>query len=247
MIIDDEPLARLQLRALLEEEPDIRILGEAGHLQEAIPAIKQLQPDLLFLDIKMRGGGGFEILANLSDPPAAIFVTAHDDFAIRAFEVHALDYLLKPVSPTRLREAIRRVKDQPSKALPAFEEEDLAFVPLGSSGQFAAVRDILFIKASGHYSEICCVGQKKRIVRQAFREWSDRLPPALFSQLDRGLIVNLSQLSSFTASSIGAEVLFSGSDEHLEIGNTAAKRLRKLLSSRGLSPINGHTDTDDTW
>lgn len=229
LIVDDESLARAQLRALLEEVDAIEIAGEAANLQEALAAIANHQPDLVFLDIKMRGGGGFEILDRLEDPPAVIFVTAHDHFAVRAFEVNALDYLLKPVSLERLKVAIDKFRQQPAAAnLPALQNDDLAFIRLGSSGQFTAVQDILFIRSNGHYSEVCCANSPIRLVRQSFRSWLTRLPEAMFAQLDRGLIVNRTRIKRFIANSKGAEVFFDGHDELVDVGSTASRRLREL-------------------
>jgi two-component system, LytTR family, response regulator len=232
LIVDDEPLARAQLRAMLEGESGIQVLGEAGHFNEAVAAIRSLKPDLVFLDIKMRGGGGFEILEALEYPPAIVFVTAHDDFAIRAFEVNALDYLLKPVAAERLRATLERIREQSAPAASALEESDLAFIPLGASGHFAAVRDILYIRSSGHYSEVVLSNASKRLVRQPFRDWVERLPATHFSQLDRSLIVNLGRIVSCSHASRSAAIIFEGSSEALSVGHAAAKRLRELLPQR---------------
>jgi two-component system, LytTR family, response regulator len=229
LIVDDEPLARAQLRAMLEMEPGIHVLGEAGHFKEAVATIRSLKPDLVFLDIKMRGGGGFEILEALEHPPAVVFVTAHDDFAIRAFDVNALDYLLKPVSPERLRATLERIREQSAPSAHALEEDDLAFIPLGASGHFAAVRDILYLRSSGHYSEVILANASKRLVRQPFRDWVERLPASRFSQLDRSLIVNLARIISCSHTSRSAVIVFEGSSETLSVGHAAAKRLRELL------------------
>lgn len=229
LIVDDEPLARAQLRAMLEAEPGVHVLGEAGHLKEAVSAIGALRPDLVFLDIKMRGGGGFEILDALENPPAVVFVTAHDDFAVRAFEVNALDYLLKPVAPERLRASLGRIRQSSARPVSALEEGDLAFIPLGASGHFAAVRDILYICSSGHYSEVVLANGSRRLVRQPFRDWADRLPASLFSQLDRGLIINLGRVAGCTQATRSAVLTFDGVAETLTVGHAASRRLRELL------------------
>jgi len=229
LIIDDEPLARLQLRALLEEEPDIHILGEAGNINDAVPAIKRLQPNLLFLDIKMRGGGGFELLHALETPPPVIFVTAYSDFAVRAFEVNAVDYLLKPVAPDRLRSALDRVRNYPDEANAALHDMKADLMQLGTSGHFASMRDILFIRANGHYSEVALTNGSTRLVRQPFREWSARLPEKTFVKLDRGLIVNLARIKSCAHASRSVEIVFNDHISRLKAGSAAAKRLAELL------------------
>ena len=117
VIADDEPLARERLRTLLATEPDLEVIGECVNGREAIAAVKKQRPDLLFLDIQMPEVDGFQALAQLAAPlPAVIFVTAFDEHAVKAFEVHALDYLLKPFKPARLRAAIARARDWPKRS-----------------------------------------------------------------------------------------------------------------------------------
>lgn len=231
LLVDDEPLARRQLRALLESHGDIEILGEAGGVEAAIEAADRLRPQLLFLDIQMRGRDGFEVLAGLREPPAVIFVTAHDEHALRAFEVNAVDYLLKPVDEARLSRAIAKVHDrsgQPPEG-GALAEDDRALLPLGASGHFVAVGDILFVEADGHHCRIGLAGGVIRMVRQAFRSWVERLPATLFEQLDRGLIVNRRRIRAFERGGAGGSVSMDGAETPLEIGASAAKRLEDLL------------------
>jgi two-component system LytT family response regulator len=119
MIVDDEPLARRELRRLLAEFPWVEIIGEAGNIAEAARAIEADAPELLFLDIKMPGGSGFDLLAKLEHVPRVIFTTAYDDHAVQAFEVNALDYLLKPIEPERLAGALARARGPlPSQSAP---------------------------------------------------------------------------------------------------------------------------------
>lgn len=228
MLVDDEPLARSHLRCLLEQEPGVRLIGEAGRKTEALTLIASLRPQLLFLDIRMPGGGGFEILDELETPPAVVFVTAHDQHAIRAFDVNASDYLLKPVDPLRLRASIERIHRMNAAAVPADEGPEL--IPLGSSGIVVAPREILVIEADGHYSRVTLSGGKQHLVRQSFRAWAGQLPDAMFEQLDRGLIVNRSRISSCVHGARSAEVRFDGMVESLSLGTAAARRLRSLFS-----------------
>lgn len=231
ILIDDEALARRQLRALLESRGDIEILAEAAGVGAAIEATARLRPQLLFLDIQMRGRDGFEVLAALPEPPAVIFVTAHDAHAVRAFEVNAVDYLLKPVDEDRLSRAIGRVRQRSNREAEApLAEDDRALLPLGASGHFVAVGDILFIEADGHHCRVGLAGGVIRMVRQAFRVWSDRLPGTLFEQLDRGLIVNRRRIRTFERGSAGGSISLDGAETPLEIGASAAKRLEDLLA-----------------
>lgn len=230
IIVDDEPLARVQLRTQLEQLSNVSIIAEAGHRKDAVEVIRKLKPNLIFLDVKMRGGGGFEILTALENPPPAVFITAHDDYAIRAFEVNAMDYLLKPVEPERLRTTVKRVighTDLPTS--PVSTEKLPAFLQLGSSGQSVAIRDIVYIRSSGHYSEVNQCNLKKHLVRQPFHHWASCLPQNIFPQIDRSLIVNLTRITSCSYNSRSVDISFQGSGERLTAGGTAARRLRELL------------------
>jgi two-component system LytT family response regulator len=235
LIVDDEPLAREQLKALLAEEPGIEIVGEAGRKEEAVEAIMALRPQLLFLDVRMRGGGGFEILAELEHPPAVIFVTAYDQFALRAFEVNAVDYLLKPVSPIRLQTALART-NRGVATVPAqpFVEDDTALLSLGYSGHFVSLRDILFIEASGHYSQVMTDGGRSYLVRQALHTWLERLPDSMFCQLGRGLILNHSRIASCSLTLRRGELLLGSTSIPLVLGATATKKLREILAGSPL-------------
>jgi two-component system LytT family response regulator len=224
LLVDDEPLIRAQLRGLLEEEPGVVVLGEAGRNQEARDRIATLRPQLLFLDIQMPGGGGFELLHGLDAPPAVVFVTAHEEHAIRAFEVNAIDYLLKPVDPSRLHACIKKVRLALSVAA-----VDPGLVPLGESGHFIAARDILCIEANGHYSRVVLDGDKSHLVRQSLRSLGERLPEQLFLQLDRSLIINRTRITSYAHGLRCAELWLDGLAAPLVLGAVAAKRLRQQL------------------
>jgi two-component system LytT family response regulator len=232
ILVDDEPLARRQLRALLEAGGQVEILAEAGGVDAGIEAARRLRPELLFLDIQMRGRDGFEVLAALPEPPAVIFVTAHDAHAVRAFEVNAVDYLLKPVDEARLARALARVRDRSGEAPEggALGEEDTALLPLGASGHFVAVGDILFIEADGHHCRVGLADGGIRMVRQSFRSWGDRLPAAMFEQLERGLIINRRRIRSFEHGVTGGRLTLEGAAAPLDLGASAAKRLEDLLA-----------------
>ncbi len=234
ILVDDEALARRQLRALLEARGDVEILGEASGVDAAVEAIRRLRPELVFLDIQMRGRDGFEVLEALEAPPAVVFVTAHDAHALRAFEVNAVDYLLKPVDEERLGEALSRIRGDGRAARVAqpLGEGDTALLPLGASGHFVAVGDIIFIRADGHHCEVGLADGSLRTVRQAFRTWGDRLPATLFAQLDRGLIVNRRRIRSYERGAGQSTVQLEGAEKPLALGATAARRLEELLSRR---------------
>ena len=236
LIVDDERLARQHLRRLLESRADIAVVGEAPSKADAVRAIAKLEPDLLLLDIQMPGGGGFELLDALEDPPHVIFVTAHDKHALRAFEVNALDYLLKPVAPERFARAIARAVrliraesaavDSGAQRLDA---SDIAMMEIGGSGHFVAVNRILCVESEGNYTRVSTAEGKHLVARQTMKHWADRLPPEMFVQLDRGLIVNRQAIRSADFSARPAALALGQGACKLQLGQAAASRLREIL------------------
>ncbi|NCD35439.1 MAG: response regulator, partial [Spartobacteria bacterium] len=179
VLIDDERLARVVLRDLLSIHAGVEIVGEASGLKVALQLIEQEKPDLLFLDIQMPGGGGFELLNALAEPPHVIFVTAYDQYAIRAFDVNAVDYLLKPVKPERLAKSLERIRKSSRERTSKnkLSTDDVAMLNVGASGHFIAVADMLLIEADGNYSRLHAADGKSYMARQTLTEWMKRLPP----------------------------------------------------------------------
>jgi len=243
LIVDDERLARQVMRDLLAAQPDFQIVAEAADIVEAAEEVRQHRPDVLFLDIQMPGGDGFQLLDLLApDLPFVVFVTAYDRHALRAFEVNALDYLVKPVEPSRLVVAIQRLRQRMSAAaapepapaaLPTLLDEDRVLLPLGNSGCFAPVRDILHVTAQGKYSVVRLRDGREVIVREPLASWSARLPAGLFAPLDRGCIVQWKRIQRADFTAPGAILVFDAPGCELTLGRTAAQRLRDLLASPG--------------
>lgn len=233
LVVDDEPLVRRHLIHALASAPDVEVVGEAGSKAEAVGAVGRLRPDLMLLDIRMPGGDAFALLDELSEPPAVIFVTSHDRHALRAFEVNALDYVLKPVEPARLDAALerarRRLRGESPDSPAELDLADAALVEIGGSGHFVAVRDILLIEAEGNYTHVTAFGDRRHVARQQVREWARRLPPATFAQLDRGLLLNLAQVRAVDFRPRGAHVTLGDLARPIELGATAAGRLREVL------------------
>jgi two-component system, LytTR family, response regulator len=188
LIIDDEPLARRELRRLLQEHERVEIVGEASNIEEALTRIQQLEPDLLFLDIQMPGGSGFDLLTRLDETPQVIFTTAFDQHAVRAFEVSALDYLLKPIEPERLAAALARV-DAHETARTANVLERV-FVRDGSRCWFIPLREVRLITADGNYLTLSW-GELKPQLARPLTVLEQRLDPALFFRANRSQIINL--------------------------------------------------------
>jgi two-component system, LytTR family, response regulator len=196
MIIDDEPPARRELRRLLSEFAWIEVVGEAGNVDQAQEMIGSLTPELLFLDIQMPGGSGFDLLNRLEDLPQVIFTTAYDAHAVQAFEVDALDYLLKPIDPSRLAEALGRAKSAQAARTPqpgAVLEQ--IFVRDGSRCWFVPLREVSLLSSEGNYIRLSW-GKEKPLLGRALAALEQRLDPNRFFRANRRQILNVDFIES---------------------------------------------------
>ncbi len=199
LIIDDERLAREELRALLAAHPEIEVVGEAANGPQARARIAELRPELLFLDIQMPEQTGFELLDVLEPPlPQVIFVTAYDRFALQAFESNALDYLVKPVEPERLARAVARLALAEKPALAAegpLAAEARVFVRDGDRCWFVPVRDLVLLEADGSATRVY-FGRDKPLLARALTVLESRLPADRFFRINRSQIINLQCIES---------------------------------------------------
>jgi two-component system LytT family response regulator len=191
LIVDDEPLARTNIRILLGRHPEIEIAGETGSGEDAVEQIRRTEPDLVFLDVQMPECDGFDVLEMLGSktPPSIIFVTAYDEYALRAFEAGALDYLLKPFTDERFDRAVRRAKEklqEPRKA-------ERITVKQGNQVLFVRPEDIDWIEAADYYACLH-VGAKSHLVRRTLADLEQDLDPAVFRRTHRSAIVNVQRL-----------------------------------------------------
>ncbi|MBN1348205.1 response regulator transcription factor [candidate division KSB1 bacterium] len=194
LIVDDERLARQELKSMLREFDTVQVVGEADDVPSAMNAIQQLNPDVIFLDIQMPGASGFDLLDKMNIRARIIFVTAYDEYAIRAFEINALDYLLKPVSPHRLRNAIQRLNSEDESVEPEprkLNYDDYIFLMVDNKMTFLKVNTILCINAAGDYSEILTRADRKGLALKSMKEWEYRLPENYFIRIHRSTIINL--------------------------------------------------------
>ena len=211
VIVDDEALARERLRKMLATEPEFEIVAECANGPEAITAIQQHRPELMFLDVQMPEVSGFDVLRALPETlwPVVIFVTAHDEHAVQAFEIHALDYLLKPFTQARLRAAVDRARQQlEARNLTSLNRQlaswlkaagpEPAFISRialkeGNQTLFKKVEDIDFIESAANYAVIK-IGNQSHILRETLTNLENRLPPRLFARISRSVIVNLDRV-----------------------------------------------------
>ena len=240
LLIDDSRLARTELRHLLQAFPEVQVVGEARHADEARQLIEKLQPDLLLLDIHMPGQSGFDLLASLPGPvPHVIFTTAYDQYALRAFEVNALDYLLKPVSETRLAAALAKLRPaapvaaaplptEPAAA-PLLTAQNQVFVKDGEHCWFVRLADIRLFEISGSATRVYFGGQQPLISR-TLQQLEARLDPRVFFRANRQQIINLQWI-------VGIEPWFSNTlkiklreGPEVEVSRSQSGLFRELMS-----------------
>lgn len=208
LLIDDEASARQDLRNKLAAHPEIEIVGEAATVRTARELLKNAEYDLAFLDVQIIGGESFELVPDVRPGARVIFATAHDRYALRAFEINALDYLLKPVDPVRLAAGLRRLAanpvqpdaDDPPAAAPsgaALTPDDTIYLRSGLRARFAAVQDISLISASDNYTEVVLADSTKVFLRKSLKAWEDSLPASLFMRVHRTQLVNLDRVTRY--------------------------------------------------
>jgi two-component system LytT family response regulator len=197
LIVDDERIARQELRRLLQVHPDVTVVGEAATADEAEARLAELPVDLLFLDIKMPGATGFDLLERLERVPLLVFTTAYDEFALRAFEVNACDYLLKPIPPDRLAAALDKMRTLWAASRPAHEPGlrprsagDRVFLRDGDRCWIATLGEIVLFEAEGNYARVH-FGANRPLIRSSLNALESRIDPALFFRASRRHLINL--------------------------------------------------------
>jgi len=241
LIVDDERLARRALRSILAPRDDVEIVGEVGSVEEAAALVRETTPDVVLLDIQMRRETGFDLLDRIATPVHVIFVTAYDEYAVRAFEVNALDYLLKPVEPKRLAQALQRVRitdrvlprdpdDQPDDDSDAFRYDDLFIYEESRQPRFIRIRDIVHIEAAGNYTELHLNDGATALTSNTLSTWDERLPAEHFVRIHRSTIVNVGHVERMQqAPNYTYDVFVTGRDAPLAMSRRRAKVLRDRL------------------
>ena len=232
LIVDDERWARIALRDLLAKRSDVRIVGEASSVASAATAIADLRPDIIFLDVQMPDGLGFDLFELMEVSARIVFVTAYDEHALRAFDVNALDYLVKPVDPVRLDRALTRAASA-AVAVEAPEPgrlaaEDRVCLQDSNSMKFGLVRDIVYISAADDYSEVHLANGKLSLVSQRLRRWEERLPDT-FVRVHRSTLVNLNFVEEIEHTAGRWLVHVKGVHEPLAMSRRYTQALKKRL------------------
>jgi two-component system LytT family response regulator len=191
LVVDDEPLARRELRRLLDAFPWVQVVGEAGNIDEARMGIEELSPDLVFLDIQMPGGTGFDLLTQLDRVPRIVFTTAYDQYAVKAFDVNALDYLLKPIEPERLATALRKIQTHPSRDLAAEAAPiEQLFIRDGHRCWFVPLGEVSLFSSEGNYVRLTW-GTERPLLGRSLAALEQKLDPRRYFRANRAQIVNL--------------------------------------------------------
>lgn len=234
LLVDDERLARADMRRLLAAHARVEVVGEAASAAEAREAIASLGPDLVFLDVQMPGESGFDLLASLDRvPPAVVFTTAFDRYAIDAFRVNALDYLLKPVDPERLAEALGRVDPAPATGgvlgPDLLGPEDRVFVRDGERLSYVRVGDVRLVESEGNYARLVTATERPLVYR-SLNHLEARLDPALFFRASRRHLVNLRAVVRIEDGLAGRLLAVLDGGETVELSRRQAQRFRDRLS-----------------
>lgn len=243
LIVDDERLARKELRSLLKKHDDIDVLDEAGNADEAFEKIQALDPDLLFLDIQMPEKTGFDLLEMLPKTPKVIFTTAYDEFALKAFESNALDYLLKPIEPKRLESSLQKVRDilekehdleearmeASKKANAPLLESDQVFVKDGDRCWFVSLKDIRLLESDGNYVKVY-FGTFRPLIHRSLNALDERLDGRMFFRASRKYIINLKWIEKIEPWFNGGLMVTLQGGEKVEISRRQAAKFKEKLS-----------------
>ncbi len=234
LIVDDETLARFTLRNKLADFPEIEIIGEAASLKDAEEKIRVLNPGLLFLDIQLPDGSGFDLFNLIEYTGKVIFVTAYDEYALRAFEINAIDYLLKPVSAKRLKSAIEKLGeslDASRTIIIKLNYNDRLMVQHKESVNFIKINQITHITASGEYSYVHTNNSREFITSKSLNEWEIKLPDQNFCRIHRSTIINFDYIIKIDHNITGtAEVVLQGLPESIMISRNYFKKLKQRYS-----------------
>ncbi len=235
IIIDDERLARQELKSMLSTFQGIEILAECGDAKTAIESVNTLKPDVIFLDIQMPGKTGFDLLEELTVVPEVVFVTAHDEFAIKAFEVNALDYLLKPVQAIRLSDTIKKLQQHISEKENAPEktnvlnETDQVFVKDGERCWFVKLADVKLFESEGNYVRLY-FGTNKPLILRSLNYLDERLNNKVFFRASRKHIINLQWVENIESWFNGGLLVKLRGGEQVEISRRQAVKLKEMMS-----------------
>ena len=240
IIIDDERLARAELRKLLQDFPEIEVVDEAANADEGISKIENHNPDIIFLDIQMPGKTGFDLLAELDHAPQVIFTTAYDEYALKAFEVNALDYLLKPVEPRRLADTMEKLSkgrqlSTHTRSIGEYDkqgllsEDDQVFVKDGERCWFVKLSEVRLFESVGNYAKVF-FGPNKPLILKSLNALEERLDDKVFFRANRKHIVNLRMIEKIEPYFNGGLLLELKGGEKVEVSRRQTVKFKEMMS-----------------
>lgn len=237
IIIDDERLARNELKKLLMDFPQVEVLDEAANAEDGIEKIDSLNPDLVFLDIQMPGKTGFDMLQELDKAPHVIFTTAYDEYALKAFEVNALDYLMKPIEPRRLADALQKLQQAEEKEAVSQQslqrgiltENDQVFVKDGERCWFVKLSEVRLFESVGNYAKVFFAGNKPLILK-SLNALEERLDEKTFFRANRKHIVNMRMIEKIEPYFNGGLLLEIQGGEKVEVSRRQAVKFKEMMS-----------------
>lgn len=233
IIVDDERPARKELIFLLKDIPEIIVQGDTDNITDAITLITAKKPDLVFLDIQLSGENGFDLLKKIPVDFKVIFVTAYDEYAIKAFDVNATDYLLKPVDPKRLELALKRIMDVPSNdnsEVTKFEYDDSIYVKQDNcTARFIEINSIIAISSLANHSKLETVDGDTFVILKTLKQWEAELPDAFFIRIHRSTIVNIKFIVNISSySKTHHRVQMKNIKTPFEVSRSRFKKLKKV-------------------
>ena len=236
IIVDDERLARAELKKMLQDYPDINVIDEAANAEEGIEKIETQNPDIIFLDIQMPGKTGFDLLASLEKAPHVIFTTAYDEYALKAFDVNALDYLLKPIEPKRLADAVHKLHDEISKEKDPHSgnrgpltEADQVFVKDGERCWFVKLSEIRLFESVGNYAKVYFATNKPLILK-SLNALEERLDDHVFFRANRKHIINLRWIEKIEPYFNGGLLVELKGGEKIEVSRRQTVKFKEMMS-----------------
>ncbi|MGN6215203.1 LytR/AlgR family response regulator transcription factor [Parafilimonas sp.] len=238
IIVDDERLARAELKKLLQAYPDIDVVDEAANADEGVEKIESQNPDIIFLDIQMPGKTGFDMLSDLEKAPHVIFTTAYDEYALKAFEVNALDYLLKPIEPKRLADAVHKLNDEISKERIGISgnnnrgpltEIDQVFVKDGERCWFVKLNEIRLFESVGNYAKVF-FGNNKPLILKSLNSLEERLDDRVFFRANRKHIINLRWIEKIEPYFNGGLLVELKGGEKIEVSRRQTVKFKEMMS-----------------
>lgn len=236
IVIDDERLARKEMVSLLKNYKEIEVIAECSNAVEAIENIEKLQPDLIFLDIEMPEKSGFDVLAALDHVPKVIFVTAYNDYALKAFDVNAIGYLTKPVDPERLKKTITPLIQQHTAQIPVEDKqatklnlEHQIFLKDGDNCWFVSLKDIRYFESEGNYVQVF-FNEEKPLILKSLNLLEEKLDEAFFFRANRKNIVNLKHITNIENWFSGTLRITLKPTEHIEVSRRQSSKFKALMS-----------------